>query len=226
MKKRVLCISDSLGLPRWGVDYGETWFAILRRDIINMDFVSFFRRNGTTDLLSSGGDYGDTLLFYKPNIVIIQLGICDCAPRYYRTTSLIYKILYRIPNVVSGKIWKIIKIFKKRNLNCTEVSIEVFRQNLINYIEQCRKIGVEKVIVIKIATPGEAMVLQNPLILKAIEFYNKVYDQLLDLYSSYLYIINPLSTGDNAFYVSDGYHPNAIGNSLIAESIKKELIDG
>lgn len=222
--KRIICISDSLGLPRLGVDYTRTWFYILQKKFPNMDFISVFHRSGTTEMLESNGDYGDTLWFYAPQIIIIQLGICDCAPRYIRTTSLVYRLLCRFPSKLSNIVWKFIKLVRKRSLKCTDVSLDKFKQNLINYIEQCIKANIHKIIIVKIAIPGKVMILENPKVLLTIKLYNDVYDQLAIQYSSLITVVNPLSEGNDSNYVADGYHPNDNGNHLVAKIIERELM--
>lgn len=217
--KRILCISDSLGLPRTKVPYDETWFSIINRAFPSLDFVSYFRRNGTTDMLSSNGDYGDTLLFYSPQIVILQLGICDCAPRYLRTTSMLYRILVHLPDFLSKPIWALIKKIKHRSLNCTDVPIERFERNLVDYIHKCINISVNKVILIKIAIPGKAMIKANPLILESIANYNAVYEKIANLYPSVVCLINPISIENDNLFVEDGYHTNGEGHKLIANEL-------
>lgn len=222
--KRVLCIGDSLGLPREGVEYHETWFVRLQHNLQNYEFISFFRRNATTEILSCGGDYGDTLLYYHPQIIILQLGICDCAPRYFKASSLINKILYRIPQRWKKNVWGAIKVVRKRKLACADVSEKQFYLNLINYMDLCKKNGVEKIIAIKIAMPASAMIHKNPLIVTAISRYNKIYDDLSLHFPSFFSVINPLPTGDAACFVADGYHPNSCGNKLIADEIIRSLV--
>lgn len=221
--KKVLCIGDSLGLPRPQVPYADTWISLLRQQR-NYDFIADFHRNATTEILSQW-EYGEHLLFYEPEIIILQLGICDCAPRYIKTTSLLYRLLYRFPSGLAKIIWKLIKLVKKRSLNCTEVSIGRFKRNLINYIEQCAKADINRIVIIKIAIPGKAMIQGNPEILKAIKIYNDVYDQLEKEYPYLITVVNPLSQGNDLHYVEDGYHPNGNGNAIIAKIIEQELIN-
>ena len=217
--KRILCISDSLGLPRPKVPYDETWFSILNKTFPSLDFVSYFRRNGTTDMLSSNGDYGDTLLFYSPQIVILQLGICDCAPRYLRTTSILYRLLAHLPNFLSKPIWALIKRIKHRSLKCTDVPIGRFERNLKEYIQMCINASVDKVILVKIAMPGQAMIKANPLILESIAKYNAVYEKIAELYPDFVTLLNPISIGKDDLFVEDGYHTNGEGHKLIANEL-------
>ncbi|WP_304709328.1 SGNH/GDSL hydrolase family protein [uncultured Rikenella sp.] len=219
MLKRVLCISDSLGLPRPGVDYTHTWVSMLREQTRDRDFIALFRRSGTTEMLSEW-EYGEYLYFYNPSEVILQLGICDCAPRYMRTTSLGYRLLAKMPKGVQNVFWPIYKKFVKRSLNRTDVSIERFEHNLENYLNQCCLAKVERVIIIKVATPGPTMIGANPLIKKSVEKYNAIYDRLPHRYS-FVTVINPLRFGQDEYYAGDGYHPNEAGNREVMQELQK-----
>lgn len=216
MKKKILCIADSLGLPRPGVNYDQTWCAMIRSQYAAIDFISLFRRQATTNLLSEW-EYGDTLLFYKPDEVILQLGICDCSPRYLRTTSISYRLLNKSPRLISNVCWKIVKLFFKRSIRRTDVSIEKFEENLKRYFEKCLQGGVERVIVIKIAKPAPKMIVSNPLVTQSVILYNEVYDKLAREYDN-IVVVDPLCSGDDNDYV-DGYHTNDIGHRKILQCL-------
>tara|TARA_B110001452_G_scaffold119986_1_gene99552 strand:+ start:11406 stop:11687 length:282 start_codon:yes stop_codon:yes gene_type:complete len=87
---RVLCIGDSTSLPGRSNKYEDTWIFKLKKRYTNWDFITFFKRALTTNVLieMGGGDENypnpegaDCLEHYLPDKVIIQLGIVDCAPR-------------------------------------------------------------------------------------------------------------------------------------------------
>lgn len=216
MMKYVLCVSDSLALPRPGVDYAQTWLAILRERIPDTDFIGIARRGGNTDMLSEDG-YGEFLGYYKPDEVILQLGICDCTPRYARTRSLVYRLMNKMPNVVQTVFWRIYKTFVKRSLKRTDVTLARFRQNLENYLLQCKAAGVSRVVCIKIVTPGPTMLKANPLVGESVRRYNTVYDTLAQAYD-FVTVIDPLHIGEDKYYV-DGYHANAFGMAIVADEI-------
>lgn len=213
--KRILCISDSLGLPRPGVCYSQTWISMLRNQIPSMDFINISRRKTTTDMLSTW-NYGEYLYFYDPAIVILQLGICDCAPRYMRTSSVCYRLLQKMPDIVQTFFWRIYKKFVKRSLKRTDVPLQRFENNLQNYIQQCMLSEIQHIICIKIITPGPAMLKSNPLIMDSVKCYNEVYDRLALQYPDSITVVDPLNISDDSFYV-DGYHANAAGNKKIAD---------
>lgn len=220
--KRVLCIGDSLGLPRPQVPYEDTWISLLRQQRKDYEFIADFHRNATTNILSQW-EYGEHLLFYEPEIIILQLGICDCAPRYLRTTSFLYRFLNHLPEKFSSGCWKVFKILKKRNINRTDVSLENFHLNVERYIQKCIHNNVQKIIIIKIATPGEVMVKSNPLIELSIRKYNQIYEEIAVKYPEIIVVVAPLHSGDNSCFVEDGYHPNGEGNKLVADALIKIL---
>ncbi len=216
---RVLCIGDSFGLPRPDVKYKDTWIAGIKIKYTKHDFITLFRRQATTTELSAW-EYGEYLKFYDPDYVYIQLGICDCSPRYLRTTSLLYKILTRLPGFLSRIFWKIIKL-RGRRLECTDVSKEAYYLNLNNYINKCRENGVKRIILCKIGRPSEKMVSSNPHVAESVGNFNTVIDRIYKENQDFVIITDPLRSGDESLYVSDGYHPNERGHDKILESIIK-----
>lgn len=220
-KQRVLCISDSLGLPRDGVDYADTWFAQLKALNSDCDFIAIFKRNETTHCLSSA-NYKEYLWWYKPQSVVLQLGICDCAPRYMRASSLLYKLVYRLPSKLKSLFWKCYKKTHKRSINNADVTPNLFEQHVENYCKSCDDYGLERLIIVKIATPAKSMVNANPTIMEAIELYNGIYDKVAQKYT-FCTIVNPLYEPAPDHYVADGYHPNTKGNKLVAEALNSIL---
>ena len=91
---RVLCVGDSLGLPRKGCPYEKTWFFKLAKKYPNIEFVDYFKRGLV--LTETVNLYNMYYTDYKPDIVIIQTGICDCAPRYLNSNKLFWKLLLNL----------------------------------------------------------------------------------------------------------------------------------
>lgn len=120
-KKKVLCIGDSLALPGHLNKYEDTWFYNLKQNFPDYDFISFFKRQLTTDVLvkMGGGKEGvdkmpngaDCLEFYKPDIVVLQLGIVDCAPRLLNKYDKV--IIRLLPEGLTKFYIKLIKSLRK-----------------------------------------------------------------------------------------------------------------
>lgn len=220
MKKKILCISDSLGLPRPLVDYEHTWFYMLKSKLVDYELIPYFRRGATTDSLADS-NYGETLFYYNPDIIVLQLGICDCSPRYMKRNSLLHKIIIRLPSFLQNPFWKIYKKIFQRNLKRADVTPDRFQCNITNYFDKCQDSGIEKLIIVKIATPAPAMMDRNKTVMEAVDIYNSIYEKVASNYS-FIEIINPLSISNDDLY-TDGYHPNLKGNMLITSTLHSKL---
>ncbi|MFY0698228.1 hypothetical protein A8B79_10370 [Balneola sp. EhC07] len=231
MEKKVLCIGDSLCLPGHLNKYEDTWFFKLKKEFPDFDFISFFKRQLTTEILVTmgGGKKGvdgwpkgaDCLEAYLPHTIILQLGIVDCAPR------LLYeferKLVSRVPNLIKTNYLSLIKVLRKRNLGNTLVSFDKFKININNYIERAYNIGVSKIIIIGIAYPDEKMVDKNPQILQNVDKYNDFYKKISSE-NKMVEIILPLDAKKYDYRIyEDGYHPNKAGHELVKNRLAELL---
>ena len=230
MKKRILCIGDSTSLPGHTNTFEDTWYYKLSEEFSNYKFITVFRRAITTNILvrEGGGDSidnqpsgADCSEFYKPSLVIIQLGIVDCAPRLLiNFDKIILKLLP--PKYHNTYIWLIKKIRKRKQKN-TQVSISNFQKNLINYIERSLLIGVEKIIFIAIPFPDNRMIKKNPLIEENVSIYNKIIEDLSKKYK-FIEVIAPLDSRKyNDVIFEDGYHPNPLGNNIVFNALREHI---
>ncbi|GAB1448392.1 hypothetical protein MASR2M44_14010 [Bacteroidota bacterium] len=218
--KIVLCNGDSLGMPRENVSFKNTWFY----NLVNSDlsktycFINNFKRALTSAQLFSK----DFLENYNPEIVILQIGIVDCAPRLYKSNSNLIKIINRLPSFIVSSFWKISKKYKKRENKNADVPLDKFRDNMFLYLTRCKNIGVNKCIVIQIQNPGDLMVSKNPEIRESIEKYNTVLKELESAFDI-VQLISPLSKGCNEDYIEDGYHVNEHGFRKVFIELEKIL---
>ncbi len=122
---RILCFGDSLALPREGCNYSETWVAKLKSKYPGFDFICDFRGGMLVkDLYHSWSQYYQ---YVKADIVIIQEGICDCAPRYVNDNSFFWKIVIKVfeKMKMSTLFWKIMKR-GSRKPSCTYTAKNIF----------------------------------------------------------------------------------------------------
>nr|WP_314993518.1 SGNH/GDSL hydrolase family protein [uncultured Capnocytophaga sp.] len=230
MKKRILCIGDSTSLPGHTNTFEDTWYYKLSEEFSNYKFITVFRRAITTDILvkEGGGDSidnqpsgADCLEFYKPSLIIIQLGIVDCAPRLLTNFDKI--ILKLLSSKYHNAYVRLIKKVRKRNKKNTQVSISNFQKNLLNYIERSLLIGVEKIIFIAIPFPDNRMIKKNPLIEENVSIYNKIIEDLSKKYK-FIEVITPLDSRKyNDVIFEDGYHPNPLGNNIVFNALREHI---
>lgn len=231
--KKILAIGDSLALPGHGNSYEDTWIYLLKSRFSEYDFITYFKRQLTTDVLVSmgGGEKGvdkapkgsDCLEFYSPDLVILQLGIVDCAPRLFKPNSLEMKVLNNLPEGLRNAYIRIMKKLRKRDVSKAYVTPERFRNNLVTYFNRCKKAGVQKVIYISICVPDENMTSKNPDIQQVVEHYNRIIDEQKKMFP-FVISVDPLDSRHYEYEIfEDGYHPNQKGNEMVFKSLANVL---
>jgi acyl-CoA thioesterase I len=210
-----------LGMPRDNMPYNHTWPYLLYSMLQPAEVVSRVQRALTTQMLF-GGSAKDYLEYYQPSIVLLQVGIVDCAPRYLSGKSMAVKLLAAAPGFIAGFTWKLIKKYGKRRPSRADVSLTDFEKNLENYAQRAMACGVQKLLCIKIATPGTAMALKNPGIGLQVKNYNAVIERLCTKYS-FMSAVTVLDNADDTYFIEDGYHLSEKGNAILANAITSVL---
>ncbi|MDD4083093.1 MAG: hypothetical protein PHD05_06925 [Sphaerochaetaceae bacterium] len=215
--EKCLIIGDSLDLPRNGVKYSETWICKLKEVFSSrIDIIDKCRWGETTNILTDI----KSLELYEPEIIILHLGIVDCAPRKIFEKYIFIEgwDLRKLCGIFFGKVLNKLKLLNNRYENQVVTSLNQFELNVSNYLNRCVKVNVKIVILIAICVPDNRMIKKNSRILKNISKYN---ESLYSLSKSYDFVkfIAPLNGGDENQYMPDGYHLNSSGNNLILKSI-------
>lgn len=218
-KIKCLCIGDSLALPRPGVLFSETW--PYKCQYTFSESIIFENRSQWAQTTSSLL-LPNYLEFYQPEIVIIHLGIVDCAPRkIFENYTLKHNALL-LKKIFKNILWK---IFKNKYKTFTIVKKEQYEYNIRNYIERCKDNNVKKIILIPICPPAISFLKKNPK--TSVDEYNSILKQLSNEYVFVDYA-QALPNNSDAFYLDDGYHINNIGHDKIFEAISpivKSIID-
>ena len=220
---KILIIGSSASLPRPNGTYEDTWPALLKNHFPTDDIILLAKRRNNTYSLQRSTDpqwaYGDSLHFYDPDIVITQIGISDCFPRYLRASSLVNKLIERSPAGVQTLFWKIYKLFIKRSIKRADVPYKDFCINIDRYLNECKKGHVKKVIIIHIYTPPKWLRNRIPMLMEAIDMYNNAYKTIAKKYS-FAEVVEPLSSGNDEDFLPDGMHLTPCGHLKVLDSIK------
>lgn len=216
---RILCIGDSLGLPREGCEYENTWFYKLQKRYADVEFVDMFERSL---LIKKACDNFDSYYsFYSSEVVIIQTGVCDCAPRYFNekkaTARIARSVLSRIG--LSNFFWKVVKR-KGRKPDCVYTPLTSFSIGFNTLLEKFLENGVKKIIVIKIGHAAESVLKRNPYFNSNVDIYNNEIEKICRAHN--VVVIHPLHKVDDRLFV-DGYHCNAQGMDIVFTSLTEEI---
>ena len=210
--------------------YEDTWYYKLKKEFPNYDFISFFKRQLTSEVLTTmgGGEAGidnwpkgaDCLEAFKPDIAIVQLGIVDCAPRLLNKFDRI--VIKIIPDSFTNSYIWLIKKYRKRKIENTLVSFENFKKNWINYLIRTIKTNT-KVIIISISLPDPTFLTKNPDVLLNIYRYNDFLFSLTEEYKN-VSITQALNSENYKEPIyEDGYHPNRLGHDIIFNHLSSIL---
>lgn len=205
-----------MALPRPEIHYEKTWQYYLKNKFKNHDFICLCYRNLTTNFLKLGW-LGDSLEFYSPDIVIVQLGIVDCAPRFFISKGIFRKFLTTFPKFLKYGIISSVKRFCTRKIKYADVNLEVFDKNILQYIIRCQNLNVRQIIFIAIGNIDNTVAYKSPHFRESINNYNSILYKYVKLFPNVI-VINPLSSEQEVFFC-DGYHPSSIGHELIFNKI-------
>ncbi|MBV8467924.1 MAG: SGNH/GDSL hydrolase family protein [Burkholderiales bacterium] len=215
---RVLVIADSLALPRGDIDYSQTWPAMLAARVPQIAWINRAQRLSTTERLNDEGNSGaDCLDFYQPQLVILQLGICDCAPRVLSRRTAAF--IHRLPLGLGRRIPIQLERLRGRKAGNCFVSLAAYEANLRAYVARAARSGTS-VVAISIMPATRLLRQKNPGVVPQIASYNAVLDSLASEFANFE-VVHPLQAGASVddFFV-DGYHLNERGARLVADRLE------
>jgi acyl-CoA thioesterase-1 len=153
------------------------------------------------------------------DILVVQIGVVDCAPRLF--SKLENKMISVMPQPVSKKI---IAFFKKRRTQSQTrayVSLRKFENNLLQLFNKYKDTAI---LYIKILPASTKYISSNPAVSKAIDQYNSIIDVCAKNFPN-VQLIGLSNHNIDNLTLEDGYHLNAEGHllvsGLLASSIQK-----
>lgn len=170
---KILAITDSLGLPRSTPEYlpvEKTWLNLLSEF---HEVVCFSYGGATIDQFFSQIEY---LKLYKPDCVLIQSGIVDCAPRALTKTENIVINHFKLTRFLFSKFVSENDLFVLRNVrDKTYTPLSKFEY----YINQFISIFGEKLYWIGILPTLPGYEKKVPGIIENVRIYNELIETKL-----------------------------------------------
>ncbi|PKL40891.1 MAG: hypothetical protein CVV44_04595 [Spirochaetae bacterium HGW-Spirochaetae-1] len=221
---RILIAADSMAMPRSVTSYEETWIHMLKTKFPLYDIIDKSERGFSTErLVTAGGGGVDLLEMYTPDIVILQAGMIDAAPRLFRRQGFEYWFLQNVIPLRFKKTYiDYIKRHRGRRPETTYISPEKFRSNIINYFDRAVKIDC-RIIAILLAKPNRNLLAKSPYAYINIEKYNAIYREVASSYSNVM-LIQPFDDDyDYDRIVVDEYHHNGEGAEIICAKLSNAI---
>ncbi len=222
--KKIIIITDSLSMPRPGITYEETWIHMLKREFPAYDFIDRTARGSTsTRLVTEGGGGADLLESYMPDIVILQLGMAEAAPRLFDKRGMEFAIVSRyMPPRIRQRYIAFVKKNRVRSPDITDVPPEQFRANITAFFERAKKISA-RILLIPILPPTDEYTRKSPHVPENVERYNAIYRETAALFDN-VTIIDPFRPGIDINDISiDELHVNSEGSRMIFRSLRPLL---
>lgn len=208
MSKRILALTDSLALPRNRPEecsYEDTWPSLLDAAGYTVHRVSI--GGATSTDLSKQIDYHKN---FRPEIVVVQVGIVDCAPRFLtqfevsvvRKLGILGKVIFKLTN----------NNFVKRLRNICYIKPKKFAQNLQDINNGFKE---SKIIYLGIVPATAEYELQLPGINRRIAQFNNILQQMKGY-------IN-LNDFDMAGVMTDHHHLNKDGQRQVYQKVLNRI---
>ena len=213
---KILCIGDSLGLPREGCSVEETWPSLLRKNYPQHTIIEEFQRERLID--NAVKNYNNKFKQYGADIIILQLGICDCAPRHINKTSFVNRLIRKSFSILglSDLYWKKVKS-RPRRPNCVHTKPKRFT-NLYNQLVSGAVNDGATVIIIEIGHGGASVLMSSPFFNSNVDAYNCILKTISKNHNEKVYIVDPLNEVDDGLFV-DGYHCNGKGMRKVYDEL-------
>jgi len=232
---KIVILADSLALPRpesVGNITHEATYPYLLDQSLRRQWGSMapqviergMRRRTIENVLD---EWAEMVVFKKPEILIIHVGIVDCAPRVFRRRES--RVVERLRPVWLQKLIlsfahkhrRRIVTFRQR----VYVPPERFQSHVRDVCEKARADGVKSLVFINILTPPDPLEARSPGFKANVETYNRILQaaanepwiQLLDL--------NGLvrSEGRATVLLGDGIHLNERGHDMLASELTRHV---
>lgn len=232
-RRRILIIGDSLSAPRLTVKYRDTWVCRIKNAMPEDDFIVLVDGGRTSKFLainpiacSDGKIKYDPypLEIFEPSIVILNIGLVDCAPRLFGRMEGYF--VERMPKGLRDGLIFLAKRFRTRTDRRAYVGPEEFESNVRQFLERSRNIKIDRFIIIGIATPDARALVKNPGLAAAAEKYNEIYKRLSEQFN-FVTFFSPCHPKESIseLYLEDGYHLSCSGHSVVGNAIAAILKD-
>lgn len=214
---RVVIFTDSLGMPRDGVSIENTWTRLfINKYAASHEIFTFFKRGANTnDIVQEKSDF---LHLFRPNLIIVQVGIVDCVRRALplRLTYLTSRvpILSSIVRKFSSKYHYVLTKLHKSYA----VELRTFEENMNNILTDCSERNIIP-IVIRIAEPGAFMRNKTYNVEQDVQLYNQKLKLLVEKFNGVF--VDPYRGQHSFEYVldEDGHHLNSLGHELVFDKV-------
>lgn len=238
--KRIVVLGDSMAMPRVeGKDcvwWDETWPFLLQQKLIKsnmqIDIINCSSRARTIDSIC-GQDFLDHVTWKKPDFIVLEIGIVDCAPRIFskKEKALLNNsfmpacIKKYIIHLRSQKREIITKRAPLAKVYTPPYQFKFYLQKFFSRLEELnRRI---RLIVIPILANDSFMETKSPGFVSNVNIYNSILKEWCKVIGATWFDPSTIfmEQKKHTLFGSDGYHFNIKGHCSIANLLYYYLLD-
>ena len=233
---RVVALADSLSLPRVDgledIRWEHTWPWLLQRmqpiESCDLEVINCGMRARTVDSLVKHSMTED-VVFKRPDVLVLQVGVVDCAPRIFSRTEKALLASRLCPSVVRDAVVGYRKARRRRitaagPLRRVYTPPAAFRQYLELFFETLRGIGWPvRVLVLPILGHAQRLEEKSVGFASNIILYNEITRSICERNSSEWLPPETIETLGGDLFLKDGYHLSMAGHRAVAEAIAESL---
>jgi len=160
---------------------------------------------------------------FEPDIVIIHLGVVDCAPRLFLEHEQIF--LQSLPKFLRLKLIKFLsnhRDYFTRKFKKEYVSINDFEHYFQKILDEIRQIHAIPII-INISKPNQYLINRSYLFLENVIAYNKILLKLARKNHCNIIDVYSLIESQPSYQLADGIHLSKSGNKKLANLLITEI---
>jgi lysophospholipase L1-like esterase len=233
---KIVILADSLALPRpeneGKIPYEATYPYLLERSLrqkasVAPQVIERGMRRRTIEYVLD--DWLEMVELRKPDILVVHVGIVDCAPRIFlrREGRFIARLRpVHLPRFIfkfAGKHRRRIVTLRPR----VYVPAERFRRHLAEVAEKAAAAGIKSLVLINIITPPDALEQRSPGFQQNVRIYNRILEEEARRPGIHLVDINGLveKKGGAENLLPDGIHINEAGHKLLARELETHILN-
>ncbi|UTB33108.1 MAG: SGNH/GDSL hydrolase family protein [Methanobacterium sp. ERen5] len=220
--------------PKEDIFFKDTYVFKLQK-LLNSKFyvVPFVNRANTVIHESNQIINHDGMIYSEPDLIILHLGIVDCAPRLFGPTE--HKILelisyFKIFRKIISSIIKIKSKYRKfftKYFQKTYVSEEMYKEKLEFIIKQIKNNTNSMIFIINIADTHKTNKERSYNFNENIIRYNKILSEMAETNSCTLIDFHKLTKENKSLILQDGIHLSKQGHEILScmlyENIKRKI---
>ncbi len=233
---KIAILADSLALPRpegeGNISY-ESTYPYLLIDSLRRQFgaqapliIEGGRRRRTIEYVLD--DWQELVELRGADVVIVHVGIVDCAPRVFlrREASAVARVR---PVKLRDFIFSFVHKHRRRIVTLRKkvyVPADRFRRHVRETIGRARRDGLKSLVFVNIITPPVEMEERSPGFQRNVAIYNRVLEEEANEPWIHLIDMNGLveKEGGVEKLLFDGIHINEAGHELLARELETHIL--